>query len=364
MNKQTLFEKRASQAEDAINKYFHIHNRKYLGSKTKLLPFIKEVILGDVKKIETFVDGFAGTGVVGNHFAPYSERVIANDLLYSNYVILNTFLNLSRNSVSIEKIKELIAELNALEGYQGYVYTNFSGTYFTEENATLIDAIREKIEYFYETGKCTYPEKLVLLTSLLFAIDKVANTVGHYDAFLKNLGNNSYSESGKHMVDSNVYKRITLGIPAFNYYDRNEVYCEDINNLVQRIEGDVIYLDPPYNNRQYIDCYHLLENIALWQKPAVYGKTSKFERDHLKSDFSRKRKSSEAFRTLIENIKANHIFLSYNNEGIIPDETIMQIIESKGKVKIHEQPYSIFGNGAGKSSKRKITERIFYCRVF
>lgn len=346
-----------------IDNIFDINNRKYMGSKYRLLDFITQIILSKVKKINVFIDGFAGTGVVGNNFRKYSKKIISNDMLFSNYIINKVFLNSTKKNVNINKIVNLVDNINKLPSIKGYVYNNFGGKYFTYENAGLIDSFREGIEESYIKNKCTEQEKYILLTSLLFAIDKVANTIGQYDAFLKHIGRNDYDNFGKHLIDSNVYKRIKLKIPSINFDGNNEVYNEDANNLIRKIEGDVLYLDPPYNNRQYIDCYHVLENIMRWNKPELYGKTRKFYRDNLKSKYSKKKEAVIAFKDLIDNAKVNHIFLSYNNEGIIPDDSIVEILRKKGILEKYEKEYNIFGNGAGKSNKRKIVERIFYCKV-
>src|SRR3989339_529172 len=302
---------------------FDVNNRKYLGSKYKLLDFLEEKITKNCnkndKKFDCFVDIFSGTGVVANHFRKFSKKVIANDILYSNFVI-------------------------------------------TKENASYIDSIREKIEYYKKTNKVTEQEYFVLLTSLMFAIDKIANTVGQYDAFLKHIGKESYSK-GKHLIDNNVNKKIFLKIPIIYFDGINEVYNKDANELIKEIKCNVLYLDPPYNSRQYVDCYHVLENIIRWEKPKLYGKTKKFERDNLKSKYCRKTHSVYAFEDLINNADCDHIFLSYNDEGIIPDNEIERILKSKGDLKIYSQDYNVFGNGAGSSKKRKVIERLFYCKV-
>jgi adenine-specific DNA-methyltransferase len=340
-----------------------IHNRKYIGSKYRLLPFIIKTICGKVKKIETFIDGFSGTGVVAHAFMDRASTVMANDLLYSNYIVNMAFLNSSRENVNVQNVKLLLHELNQSTPDKGYVYTHFGGTYFSYENAGLIDTIRGKIDEYFHRHTCTLQEKYILLTSLLYAIDKAANTVGQYDAFLKHLGRESYNDQGTHIIDSNVYKRIVLKMPKITYTRHCIVYNEDCNDLLKRINGDVLYLDPPYNNRQYIDNYHVLENIMKWEKPVLYGKTKKFERDMLKSSYSRKNEADRALGELVEAADVNHIFLSYNNEGIIPEETIIAILKKRGTVELFEKDYTIFGNGAGVSEKRKTKEKIFYCKV-
>ena len=349
---------------DEQNYCFDINNRKYLGSKNRLLDFLENIIIPNTSKnIGVFLDIFSGTGVVANRFRKYSKKVIANDFLFSNFVINKVFLNSTKSNVRISKIKEIIGQLNSLNQQKGYCYKNFGDSYFTKENAGYIDAIREQIELLKNKKSITNQEYYVLLTSLMFAIDKVANTVGQYDAYLKHIGKTSYDKKGKHLSDSNIYKKIELKIPMVIFDGVNEVFNIDANKLIIEIKCDVLYLDPPYNHRQYADSYHILENIIRWEKPPVFGKTKKFNRDNLKSKYSSKSHAVYAFEDLITNAKCKHIFLSYNNEGIIPDKEIERILKNKGKLKIYQTQYNIFGNGAGQSKKRPVVERVFYCKV-
>ena len=352
-------------AERTHNPGFLPQNRKYLGSKYRLLDFITETIVSRTGSIEVFADLFAGTGVVASAFRDRCTKVVANDLLYSNYAVNRAFLTSTEATVEVEKTAELIEQLNRCAPLHGYAHANYSGTYFTGENAARIDGIREAIETFYKQGRCSEQERLVLLTSLLFAADKAANTVGQYDAFLKHIEAPSRAaDSGKHLIDSNVHKPLMLKLPtiAFSGNRDNEVFNEDANELIARLEADVLYLDPPYNTRQYVDCYHVLENICLWNKPSLTGKTRKFQRDHLKSRYSRRNEAAGALRELVQAAAAEHIFLSYNNEGIIPEAEILEILESRGQVEVVEREYAVFGNGAGSARRRTLLERIFYCR--
>ena len=160
-----------------------------------------------------------------------------------------------------------------------------------------------------------------------------------------------------------MYKPLSLRRPFLFFDDHNEVYQCDANDLAEQVKAEVVYLDPPYNHRQYIDCYHLPENIMLWEKPDTFGKTKKFRRDHLKSDYSRVSGAHKAFAELIGKLQCQHIFLSYNSEGIIPDKDIIAILKARGKVEIFEKQYPIFGHGAGVAKKRPVMERLFYVRV-
>ena len=353
-------------AERTRSELVQPQNRKYLGSKFRLIDFLTDTIRSRVDQIGVFTDLFAGTGVVGCAFRAHAAKIIANDLLYSNYVVNRVFLASAQDSVDLDRVGDLIEELNRSAPVRGYAHANYSGSYFTEENAARIDGIREAIEILAAQERCTPQERLILLASLLFAVDKAANTVGQYDAFLKHIEAASLEgDQDRHLIDSNVYKPLWLRIPAIELAGNgaNEVFNQDANQLIRRLDTEVLYLDPPYNTRQYIDCYHVLENILRWDKPTLTGKTKKFQRDHLKSRYSRKNQAAAALQELIGQAQAEHIFLSYNNEGIIPEDTIREILRRRGALEVFSREYSVFGNGAGSARKRALLERIYYCRA-
>ena len=264
---------------------FQLQNRRYLGNKYKLLDFIEEIVREKCGSLTSFCDIFAGTGTVGQRFNKKSVRIISNDILASNYFALKAFLG--TQVLDTSQIERKIRLLNSLDaGDDNYFSTHFGNTYFTLENARKIGAVRERIEAISDDEN----EKALLITSLLYAVDKVANTVGHYDAFRKKL---------------DAIHPLQLLVPEFVPGDNegNEIYRRDANELIREIDCDVLYLDPPYNSRQYSDAYHLLENLAQWDKPAVHGIAKKMGRDHLKSAYCLK-SAPEAFADLISKAKA------------------------------------------------------------
>ena len=340
-----------------------MQNRKFIGSKQNLLDFITGVVAERAPEARSVADLFCGSGVVAHHFAARGLAVIASDTLYHNWISARCFLGGRRGQVDWRRIAGLLAHLDALDPEDGYCSREYGGTYFTRENAGRIDAIREAIARLEADGRVTEQEHAVLLTSLLYAADRVANTCGQYDAFLKHMGSDPYAADGTHRVDAAVYKSLELGIPQVVETGETSVLCTDADDLVAQANCDVLYLDPPYNGRQYVDNYHVLENIARWEKPELFGKTRKFMRDHLKSPYSTKRNAAAHLERLIARANARHILLSYNNEGIISDEVILAALGRRGQVEVFTRSYAVFGNGAGRSRRRPILERLFYCRV-
>lgn len=341
----------------------YIQNRKYIGSKYHLLDFIAGVVADRAPDARSFGDLFCGSGVVAGSFAARGLKVAAADNLYHNYVAARCFFGGRPGQVNWRKVIRLLEQLNELPPMEGYCFAEYGGTYFTAENAGRIDAMREAIADWSVRGLIREQEEAVLVTSLVYAADKVANTCGQYDAFLKHLGAEPYSAEGVHRVDATVYKPVLLGLPQVAEGAGHRVVLGDATELAATLACDVLYLDPPYNNRQYVDNYHVLENIARWQKPELHGKTRKFEREKLKSPFSMKRSAGAQLERLIGHARAGHILLSYNNEGIVPDDLIIRAMERRGPVEVFTRSYSIFGNGAGRSVRRPILERLFYCRV-
>lgn len=333
-----------------------IHNRRFLGNKTKLLGFIGDIVADKCRGYYTFCDIFAGTGVVGHYFNRPDTQIISNDILDSSYASLQCWLG--TKNYNKEKITNIINQLNALRlKNENYVSENFGGTYFTEENARKIGLIREEIEKLTNNSEINSEEKNILLTSLIYAIDKVANTVGHYEAYRKQL---------------DTLQSLKLLVPDIYFKNNlnNEIYQKDANQLVREIKCDVLYIDPPYNSRQYGDSYHLLENIITWEKPEVEGVAKKMvNRSHLKSKYCLKG-AENVMRDLISNAQTNHILLSYNNTGEkknersnakISDQRILEILRERGEVEIFERDYK--GFTTGKSDTLGHTERVFYCKV-
>ena len=152
-------------------------------------------------------------------------------------------------------------------------------------------------------------------------------------------------------------------MPDLRFDTAAKVVKADVNVVAQNHDADVVYLDPPYSERQYVDCYHVLENIASWEKPALSGRTMKFERTTLKSDYSRRSTALEAFKQLIQRVRARFIFVSYSNEGIIPIGDLKETLSLRGVTTIASKDYSVFGNGAGQSERRSVVEYLATCRV-
>ncbi|MEG0361821.1 MAG: Dam family site-specific DNA-(adenine-N6)-methyltransferase [Longicatena sp.] len=334
---------------------FEIYNRRYLGSKTKLLDFIHQVVSDNCESIDSVFDVFGGTGVVGYSFNK-EKSVIINDILMTNYVIYNTFF--SNKKINIKRLEKIISEYNKkIVKKENYYSKNFSDTYLSKKNMKKVGYIRDDIDELFKGKKINVREKSILLCSLLYALDKIANTVGHYDAYRMN---------------GDLMQTLLLEMPNLDmdqYNNNNIIYNMDSNEVIKNQYADLVYIDPPYNSRQYCDAYHFLENVVRNEKPEVFGVAKKMDRSNLKSKYCTS-KAADEFKNLIDNVKAKYILVSYNNTGEkgnarsnakISDSEIKEILESKGEVKVFEKEYAQFTTGKTKLEDHK--ERLFLCIV-
>lgn len=307
----------------------------YIGSKYSLLDFIdstiKNVIDKDLSAL-TFCDIFAGTGIVGRHFKTQVRKVISNDIEYYSYVINRNYIG---NHKEIKNKDEFIKRLNQLDGIDnGFIYTHYClgggnyRQYFSDQNGKKIDSIRTTIEKWKINGKISDDIYYFLICSLIECADKIANTASVYGAFLKKLKHSAQKEM--------------ILLPADYQLNNNDhkVYQEDANKLIKKIKGDILYLDPPYNSRQYGANYHLLNTIAEYNYFIPKGKTGL--REYNKSNYCSKSKVEESFNDLIKNAHFKYIILSYNNEGLMHINTIKRIMSQYGHYQVYKKEYHRF----------------------
>lgn len=326
----------------------------YIGSKHKLSKFIFETVAqvaGTDLSQKIFCDFFAGTGIVGRTFKPHVKQVIANDVEFYSYVLNRNYIG---NHTSFS-FKETIDFLNDLKGKKGFVFENYSEggkagrIYFSNENGQKIDAIRTEIENLKKNSEITEDEYFFLLASLLESADKVANTASVYGAYLKKL-------------KTSAEKKLVLKPAEFQLTENSHrVFQQDGNELIKTIEGDILYLDPPYNARQYGANYHLLNTIAKYDTFVPLGKTGL--REYYKSDYCKKGEVLKSFTELIENAKFKTIFLSYNNEGLMARENIKNVMQRFGKYGLETKKHQRFKTDKTENRNHKASETIEYLHI-
>jgi adenine-specific DNA-methyltransferase len=332
----------------------------YIGSKKSLINFIDipiSKIIKDTQEQLTFLDGFSGTGIVGSSFGnKYNNlKIIANDLEYYSYIINYSLLCVPYT----EKLQQIIDEINKIiqdpkkkkfEPAYTLITQNYTlkgvekRMFWTEENGSACDYSRFLIDKILKEGKINSSEYIYLIGCLLRSMDKLANTASVYGAFLKKFKTTAQES----------FKLIPIHINQ-TLNENNQAYNFDINseNILNK-EYDIVYLDPPYNQRQYSTNYHPLNYIAKYDnKIEIYGKTGLIK-DSNKSKYCQKSNAYESLENLVKNLKTKHILLSYNNEGIIEFDKIKDLLSSLGNVTLYKKVYKKF-----KSNEKQENENVY-----
>lgn len=331
--------------------HVQLQNRRYVGSKHKLIKWIFSIINKECEG-NSFADVFAGTGIVSAIATKHFKEIILNDFLYSNYTIYQAFFGIGEWDQN--KIDNIIKNYNNIYGEDledNYFSKCFGGKYFSQNSSKIIGFIRENIEE--NKNNLTEKEYHILITSLLYAVDKIANTVGHYDAYFK-----------KDFIKDDFFMKPIDPISVKNV----SIFREDTNILVKKIKVDIAYIDPPYNSRQYSRFYHVLETLTKWDKPKLYGVALKPEPENM-SDYC-KTQAKNKFAELVKDINAKYLVVSYNNtydsksnssRNKITLQEIEKILNTKGRTKIFEKSYRHFN--AGNTNFNNHKEYLFVTKV-
>lgn len=349
----------------------------YIGNKQKFVPFIKYVIDKENIKGNVFCDLFAGTASVGKYFKSIGYSIISNDFLFFSYALQKTyiqqndypdFLNLS-NSLSLPKstpnlfnvnstADNVISYLNNINEVEGFFYHNYSpqGTlnqpfkrmYFTDYNAKKIDAIRTKIQSWLNSNLISEQEFFFLLTSLIEATSSVVNSCGNCSAFLKNF-------------EPKALKPIKLSTPTIVKSNiPHQVFNQDAMSLLPSLQPfDILYIDPPYNERQYAPNYHIYETLAKYDSPTISGLTGIRDYQNQKSTFCSQDSALSSLISIASNSNFNCLLMSYSEDGIIPVNQIIHTLNSFGSCSVFNIPYKRYRSNNKSKLSLSFKEMLF-----
>lgn len=370
----------------------------YIGSKLSLLDEIRAMLQRQGVTGGTFCDLFSGTSVVAQMARQSGFQVIANDMQAYSVVMQKAFLEtegypefapLRRAVKAIDRcdaevaragfglgampgaesapLRRVLAHLESLPGLEGPFFHRYceggeaGRTYFSAENGRRCEAMRTAIEAWRASGLIDEAERHLLVASVLETMDQLANTASVYGAYLKQL-----KKTARQPLVLRLPRLISGGGP-------HRAHQEDANALVKRLaeEGThgVLYLDPPYNHRQYHANYHLLETIARWDLESFepQGKTGLRPAADQRSRFCSRRHVKAAFAELIESARFKHLLVSYNNEGLLPEADLKELLAAKGRCDFHKVGYKRFRADADSETRRykgdETQEFLFYVEV-
>ena len=348
---------------------------RYIGNKENILDNIYNILQSNEVQGKTFFDFFAGTTNVGRFFKSKDYQVSSSDILYLSYCLQKAYIE-NNSEPKFEKLlnyipqqnieslfsyplESVVGYLNTLEGVEGFIYKNYtpSGTkdlsqprmYFIDENGKKIDAIRQQIENWKNEDLISETEYFVLLACLIETIGFYSNIAGVYAAFHKTW-------------DFRALRPLELRTIKFiDNHQKNIVYNDDSMNLLDKVNVDILYLDPPYNERQYAPNYHILETIAKYDEPELRGVTGMRDYASQKSRFCNPNTALEDLDKIAKNTKYKNLVLSYNSEGIMPSDKIIETLKQYGSVKLEQFEYARFkSNNKGLArTKKTVYEQLY-----
>lgn len=299
---------------------------RYLGNKESILTEISDLLesQGLLKDGFTFFDGFCGSGSVADYFKSYYDIIINDNLTWSVKYAKGRVCapTCTFDKLGFDPFEYLNANENTVQGfmYRNYAPTESARMYFTPENAGRIDYFRKQIEDWKNENLLSEEEYCYLIACLIESVSDVSNTAGVYGAFLKKW-------------DSRATKRIVFSKVDFRpaRYKSIRTYNAKIEDIIEEVECDILYLDPPYTQNQYGTQYHLLETLVLDDNPSISKVTGSRRTAPMRSDWSKEYKANILFDRILAKTKAKYIVLSYNNDGFMSKEYIEAAMKRYGK---------------------------------
>lgn len=350
---------------------------RFIGNKANIIDNIFHIISDRNIYGKSIFDLFSGTSNVSRFFKKLNYKVFSSDLLYFSYILQRAYIQ-NNDDLTFEKLfntikiqsntlfatpLDLVVDyLNNLEIIEGFIFQNYTpeGTanldnprmYYTAENGKIIDTIRQQIEKWHIENLITENEYFALLACLIETVPFYANVSGVYAAYQK-------------QWDPRALKKMQLrAIEIIKNEHQNFSYNENSVNLLEQIDCDIFYLDPPYNQRQYAPNYHLMETIAKYDCPKIKGISGLRNYENQKSLFCNAETGLKELHLIAKNGKYKWLILSYNSEGIMPKNKIITVLEQFGLVELIEFDYLRFKSNNNGDSKHKkyIKEQLYILR--
>lgn len=347
----------------------------YIGNKRSLLPFIKqgvEIVQKELNKefLHCF-DVFSGSGIVSRFLKSYASSITTNDLETYAKIISSCYLS-NKSSINFDELEKIHSELvksttneistcelnNTCPGFVSELYApkdednvQFGERcFYTPYNAKYIDIIRQKI-----TDEVPAELQKFFIAPLLSEVSVHANTAGIFKGFYKNsrTGKGQFGGNGKNALER-IKGKIELPLPIFSNFEcPSYIFQEDANTLIldemlynhlPEKEFDLAYIDPPYNQHPYGSNYFMLNLIANYQRPDCekISRVSGIPKDWNRSSFNRKRDAAESFTNLVSSLRAKYLMVSFNSEGYISKNEMINILEKVGTVTVLDISYNAF----------------------
>jgi len=324
---------------------------RYIGNKTKLLPYIVDKVQSLIGEEGTVADVMAGTGSVSFELRKKGYKLISSDMMTYSYhhLVVNLLLGEYPQFKGLNSSYESVLRyLNELPPREGFFYKEFSPNgnpssnteprkYFTSNNASRIDAIREQINEWISEYKITPFEESLLKHTLIMAVNDVANISGTYGYFLSSFKKTSLADMM--LKPEELYS---------DNYKGHLVYKGFAEDVATNISSDLCYLDPPYMKRQYAANYHILETVARGDFPDAIGKSGLRDWWDQHSKLCTKTKGLQSFETIIGKMNCPKFLISYSEDGLFTLDQLIECFSKFGEVYVDSIDYNRFKSNDSK----------------
>lgn len=352
----------------------------YIGNKRSLLDFIGtavEKVKSDLgKKKLDVVDIFSGSGIVSRFMKQHADKLYVND--FEEYcTALNKCYLANATSFNFNTLKMyynyLLHELQTKPLKSGFIAEMYAPkddeniqpgerVFYTTRNAKYIDTARQLMEEIPE------PYRTFLKAPLLYAASVHTNTSGVFKGFYKNskTGVGQYGGDGQNALQR-ILAPIELQLPVFSNFDCDvKIYQKDSNALAEELpETDLVYIDPPYNQHPYGSNYFMLNLINSYQPPEEVSAVSGIPKNWKKSPYNKKQTAKECMFDLCKKLKTKYLLISFNSEGFISKEEMLEMLSALGEVEVLDKEYNTF-RGCRNLSDRDIhvTEFLYLVKKY
>ncbi|PCC55791.1 hypothetical protein CIK58_17145 [Brevibacterium aurantiacum] len=345
------------QEEEQVNKLY-----RYIGNKTRVLDQLIPILTDGLSPGARVADLMCGTAAVSESLRLAGMKVFAADIMtYATYhaTVRLTIPEAPRFETLGIPYREVVEHLNALSPDEsGYFVREYAPggspamgqkprAYLSDSNAAKLSAISDEISKWKSSHKITATENQLLRHDLVLAVNRIANisgTYGHHRSIL----------SGGALKDL----KLSQSIFSLGNSEGHQVRLGKAEDLAHEITADLVYLDPPYKKRQYAANYHLLETVAVGDKPETHGVSGLRDWWPQYSDFCSKLKIHDALAAIVNGVEAPRIMMSYSEDGLISQQDMVESLSRFGEVKLHEFPHVRFRSNAS-ALERDLKEFVF-----
>jgi adenine-specific DNA-methyltransferase len=350
----------------------------YLGNKRQLLTLIGEALAhtGVVPARATFVDAFAGSGVVARYAKQLGFAVVAND--WEPFALaLNTAAIACDRAPAFAALggyERALEQLEALPGVDGWITRTWCPAddaapdptkerlFYRRATGRRLDAIRERIATWRNDGTIDGDGEACLLAPLLYQACFLSNTSGVFKGFHAGWGGRNATSLHRILED--------LSLVPQRFFDngrRHHATAVDARHLAgelasRGVTADVVYLDPPYNQHPYASNYHVLHSLTVWDRPELPPPTERGHRAGIRRDWTARKSAfnsrltaAAALADVFDRLDAPHVLLSYSEDGLIPLERLLSLASAHGAVRIFCRRYKRYRTSPTRPSPRPST---------